>query len=831
MLSSLLKELASLKKCIKQDANSEKIAPAKANADPSKANTKTLLNSKTVAMKKSPVAPAAAAAATASSNAATLADSSVAKSTTPATPQMSAKPSQNVKPLVTPTSSERVGTETRPPPLPSPVVSETRDNAFERKAGEILAKIWNWIIVGEEFRNPDIAMEYAIASVWLLRVAIVILVLTGVFFINYSIAKGWLGPVARVSGIFLAGLFMLGVGVKMANKKYHQIALGLMGGGLAMLYLGVFAGFAKFKIIDATPGFALMIIVTFAAGVLAVRLDSLLVAVLGVVGGYMTPIMINSGSGNLPGLYAYMLMLGICVLGIAKFRDWKLLNTLAFLLTYSLFLVSLDQRYDSENFAMVMTFLSLFFILFSFVPILYNLMNKQKATILELFFMMLNATVFFATAYGLIIDIYNKQCVAIVTVALALFYIAQIHFFAVHKQRDRNFLIALAGFASFFITFTFPMILSDSWITTAWAVQALIFMWMSVKMKSNLVKVVAYLLYLLTFARLASHDLSANFFLHASSTPYWNGMLDRFMTMGVMILSMAGSFQLLKRERMRTGDDSGLYVEAMSSNDIPSPVMDSTAAKIMFWVAFIFLFSYLQFESHSFCGVYYPPLRSTIVSFVWIAAMCYLIFRRLELGAGIWKVLVVLMSAYLLKLWFFDLPFWEFSATRCVYLGDYSYESGLMRFLDFIPSVLFFAYAAFIFRQTLKDDRSKKISLDQVFALSSIIMLFLYATFELNSFLAWKAPGFKAGGISILWSLFAISFILTGILKRMKVFRYSGLALFLVVIAKVFFSDLSELDQLYRIIAFFALGLIILAAAFLYVKFKVLFENETEEGK
>ena len=834
MLSSLLKEMALLKKSLHKTVVSEKIAPIKTDIDIPGVKTPNLTNSKIVAVKKPTVDPTMEAAA----NAAKLANSThtkpkpMPKATVPAKytmPEKSAQPPERVTPTVASTSPQHTETKNQPPPLPAPAVVEKSENAFERKAGEILGQIWNWIVVGEEFRNPDVSMEYAVASVWLLRVAIVILVLAGVFFVNYSIEKGWLGPVARVSGIFVAGLVMLGGGVKMANKKYHPIALGLLGGGLAMLYLGVFAGFAKFKIIDVTTGFALMIIVTIAAGVLSVRLNSLLVAVLGVVGGYMTPMMINSGSGNLPGLYAYMLILGICVLGIAKYRDWKLLNALAFLFTYSLFLVSLDQKYTSADFAMAITFLSLFFMLFSFVPILYNLVNKQKATILELFFMMLNATVFFGKAYGLIIDKYDKRYVAIVTVALALFYIAQIHFFAVRKQRDRNFLIALAGFASFFITFTFPMLLSDAWITTAWAVQALIFMWMSVKMRSNLVRVVAYLLYLLTFARLASHDLSADF-LHASSAPYWNAMLDRFMTMGVMILSLAGSFQLLKRERMRD-EDSGVYVEAMSSNDIPSPFMDSTVAKIVFWAAFIFLFGYLQFESHAFCGAYYPPLKSTIVSFVWIAAMCYLICRRLELGSGVWRVLTLFMSAYLLKLLFFDLPFWDFSFTRFLYSGDYSYESGLMRLLDFIPSVLFFAYAAFVYRKTLKDERSEVITLDQVFGVSSIIMLFLYTTFELNSFLAWKASGFQSGGISILWSLFAIAFILTGILKRLKVFRYSGLALFLVVVAKVFFSDLSRLDQLYRIIAFLALGLIILAAAFLYVKFKMYFENEKEEEK
>ncbi|MBN1865320.1 MAG: DUF2339 domain-containing protein, partial [Victivallales bacterium] len=174
-------------------------------------------------------------------------------------------------------------------------------SGFERRAGEILAKIWNWIVVGEEFRNPRLSMEYAIASVWLLRVAIFILIVGGGFFVNYSIERGWLGPVARVCGILLVGIGMVSLGCWLANKKYHLIAQGLLGGGIVFMYMGIFAGYSRFKIIEVLPAFALMIAITLVAGVLSVRLNSLLVAIFGLIGGYLTPVLIDTGSGNLPG--------------------------------------------------------------------------------------------------------------------------------------------------------------------------------------------------------------------------------------------------------------------------------------------------------------------------------------------------------------------------------------------------------------------------------------------------------------------------------------------------------------------------------------------------
>jgi len=68
---------------------------------------------------------------------------------------------------------------------------------FELAAKQILKEIWNWIIVGEGHRPEGASMEYAVASNWLLRVGVLILV-TGIgFFLKYSIDNGLIGEKAR----------------------------------------------------------------------------------------------------------------------------------------------------------------------------------------------------------------------------------------------------------------------------------------------------------------------------------------------------------------------------------------------------------------------------------------------------------------------------------------------------------------------------------------------------------------------------------------------------------------------------------------------------------
>ena len=82
-----------------------------------------------------------------------------------------------------------------------------------------------------------------------------------------------------------------------------------------------------------------------------------------------------------------------------------------------------------------------------------------------------------------------------------------------------------------------------------------------------------------------------------------------------------------------------------------------------------------------------------------------------------------------------------------------------------------------------------------------------------------KLPGLSGGGISVLWALFAFVMVFRGITKSVRGLRYLGLALFAIVVCKVFLFDLSHLEAIYRVVAFFVFGVLLMGAAFVYLKF------------
>jgi uncharacterized membrane protein len=148
-----------------------------------------------------------------------------------------------------------------------------------------------------------------------------------------------------------------------------------------------------------------------------------------------------------------------------------------------------------------------------------------------------------------------------------------------------------------------------------------------------------------------------------------------------------------------------------------------------------------------------------------------------------------------------------------------------MRLLDFGAIIGLLVWGYYVLSGT-KNARNE----GAVLGSAAVAMLFVFTTLELNTFLTHFVPGSEAGGVSILWSLFALSLIVAGMWRDVRAIRYVGLALFAVVVWKVLFRDLVALDQLYRIVAFIILGLLVLSGSFVYLKYRpVLAARKKEE--
>lgn len=151
------------------------------------------------------------------------------------------------------------------------------------------------------------------------------------FFVKYSFDNNLVPPELRVAIGFLAGLGLLVGGVLLSRRDYAVLSQTLCATGVVVLYAVTFAcrSIYHFAFFGTVPTFLLMALITATAFMLAVRLNALVVAILGMLGGFLTPVLISTGVDNPLGLFGYIAILDAGLLLVALNRRWLFLAGLA----------------------------------------------------------------------------------------------------------------------------------------------------------------------------------------------------------------------------------------------------------------------------------------------------------------------------------------------------------------------------------------------------------------------------------------------------------------------------------------------------------------------
>ena len=165
---------------------------------------------------------------------------------------------------------------------------------------------------------------------WIAGIALVI---AAVSFLRYSIDHGWLSPPVRMAIGLLAGVALLVVCELKAARRYPVTANALDGAGVAVLFATFFSAHVLWQLMPVVPTFMAMALVAATAVVLAIRRDSLFIALLGLVGGFATPFMLSSALDRPLSLFGYLVILNAGLAWVAYRRGWPVLTALSLAFT------------------------------------------------------------------------------------------------------------------------------------------------------------------------------------------------------------------------------------------------------------------------------------------------------------------------------------------------------------------------------------------------------------------------------------------------------------------------------------------------------------------
>lgn len=165
----------------------------------------------------------------------------------------------------------------------------------------------------------------AILPVWIGGIAIAF---AGFFLVKYSIDNDLIGPEMRVILGGLLGFALLAgahfIGLRTEVEPSARIMQALNGAGVAVFYVSAYAATALYGLISSFPGFLLLAGITGLAVILALR-HGPAIALLGMVGGFLTPALMASGTPSAFLFFTYLFFIFAALMIVIRQRGWWLL--------------------------------------------------------------------------------------------------------------------------------------------------------------------------------------------------------------------------------------------------------------------------------------------------------------------------------------------------------------------------------------------------------------------------------------------------------------------------------------------------------------------------
>jgi uncharacterized membrane protein len=342
----------------------------------------------------------------------------------------------------------------------------------------------------------------------IVRIGMVVMFFGLSFLVKYASNQGLLPLELRMAAVAVIAIILIGLGWKTRTRE-GGYGLVLQGGGIAALYLTVFAAAKMYSLMPGSVALGVMFIIVVFGTALAILQNAQVLALMATTGGFLAPILTSDGSGNHIGLFSFYLLLNIGILAIAWFKSWRLLNWIGFVFTFVITSLWGVLKYEPHLYASTQPFLLAFFSLYLIVSILFSL--KQPPD--------LKGLVDGSLVFGLPIVGFGLQTallkhtefgLAISALILAAVYILIARLlWATYLYTHRVLIESFIALGVCFATLSIPLALDAQWTSATWAMEASGLIWIGLRQCRLLPRLAGYSLHIAAAFSLTIHGIEA----------------------------------------------------------------------------------------------------------------------------------------------------------------------------------------------------------------------------------------------------------------------------------------------------------------------------------
>lgn len=354
----------------------------------------------------------------------------------------------------------------------APAVASLNETAREHLVARLAGNARAWLLGGNS----------------VLRVGLVLLFFGLAFLLRYATEQFGLPVELRYAAVASAALLLLAFGWRLRQRR-SAYALLMQGGGVAVLYLTVFAAMRLNGLIEPGPAFALLLLVTVFAALLALWQDALGLAAAAALGGFAAPILASTGSASHVALFSYFILLNAGILGIAWFKAWRLLNLIGLVGTFGIGLAWGLRDYQPAMFWSTEPFLLVLFSMYLAIAVL----TARRGDYLD-------GSIVFGpplATFGLQMALVRpfEFGAAFSALGLGLIYLSLARALWLRTSRHSPLLAeACLALGVIFASLAIPLALEARWTSLAWALEGAGIYWLAVQQKRLLARLFALFL-------------------------------------------------------------------------------------------------------------------------------------------------------------------------------------------------------------------------------------------------------------------------------------------------------------------------------------------------
>jgi uncharacterized membrane protein len=675
--------------------------------------------------------------------------------------------------------------------------------------------------------------EQVLGRNWFAIIGAVTLTFGVGFFLKLAFDNDWIGPTGRIALGITFGIILLGIG-EFSHRKIPPWAAPVTAAGLAILYLSIYAGFGLYDIIQPLPAFLFLGAVAVLGALLALRNESLIIALLSITGAFITPLLLGRDLPDPRLLLPYILVVDVGVLALSTFRNWRWFTLAAMAASYGLFFIWTLEN-PGEDVVLAEFGLVGVFLVFVSATSLFHVLWRRVANDPDLTLITINAMIFFGLTFRLLWEDYEEWFGGI---ALGLSLLYCIVAYAVIKRTAAAPQLALfsLSIAVIFLTVAMPLQLSGSWVTVAWSAEGAILVWLGFHLQRRPLRLFGLGVLAIAAARLLVLNSPVDL---VDFTPVVN---DRFPIFVVAIAAFYAAAYAYHHYRDRLGGlEMARFSETSGSSEVRVfPALLAAANLLTLWLFSAEAIAF--FDSHTIVDRWRDGENDKFLTLtaIWAAyamgLMAITVVRRSGLLPWATAVLLLVLTV---KFLLFDTFLVEPSASLFSPVLNFY-------FITFLILLAVFIFAVFAYRRELPNFPGMEAAWPLV-AIGIVVatnVITLWA-FSVEAYRYFNHLEFSSGDdyysamqltLTLIWAIYAVGAVAVGIIIRSSKVRLAGMALLALPVVKLFIFDVFLMEQGYRVVAFVALGGMLLVIGLVYQRYSYavrsfLFGRDAQESQ